>query len=75
MLYTGCILNDNSVGTRISVMSRHTLNDGKTPDERITESSYDEWMPELAPSARLIGGYYGGQVSWDTFPDMYLGEI
>jgi len=36
-LSTGCILSprQESDGTRISVMSRHTLNDGKTSDERI----------------------------------------
>lgn len=75
MLYTSCILNDNSFGTRISVMSRHTLNDGKTPDERITENSYDEWCKILAPSDSLIGNYYGGQVFWDTFSVLYTAEI
>jgi len=32
-----------SDGLRISIMSRHTLKDGKTPDLEITNASFDEW--------------------------------
>ena len=39
-------------------MSRHTLEDGKTPDERITPDQYDQWMPELAPPPKLVGAWY-----------------
>jgi len=37
MLKSKCILAEKNIddGQRISIMSRHTLNDGKTPDERI----------------------------------------
>ena len=75
MLYTGCILNDNAVGTRISIMSRHTLNDRVTPDIRITDSSYDEWLRILAPSDRLIGEYYGNSMYWGEFAARYTSEI
>jgi len=75
MLYTGCILNDNSVGVRISVMSRHTLNDGVTPDPRITKDSYDEWLKELGPHSRLIGKYYRNKIPWEEFEQTYLGII
>lgn len=39
MLKTACILSERTEeqGVRISVMSRHTLEDGKTPDKRIME--------------------------------------
>ena len=49
MLKSKCILSSKKPedGTRISIMSRHTLNDGKTPDERITEDSFDIHQPEL----------------------------
>lgn len=60
MLQTKPILKDKSESDwyRISVMSRHTLNDWKTPDERITKECYDEWMPFLAPSGFLVWAYY-----------------
>lgn len=45
-------------GTRISIMSRHTLNDGVTPDPRLTPDLYDEHRPVLAAPARAVGGYY-----------------
>ncbi|MDR3581672.1 MAG: DUF488 domain-containing protein [Candidatus Pacebacteria bacterium] len=46
-------------GLRISVMSRHTLSDGITPDSAITEDLFDKWWPELAPPDDLIRWYYG----------------
>jgi uncharacterized protein YeaO (DUF488 family) len=62
-LRTGCIKAIPKIDGyfRISVMSRHTLNDGVTPDPEITESSRDEWWPELAPPDTLIGWYYKQQ--------------
>ena len=56
-------------GIRISVMSRHTLTDGVTPDPDITEASFDLWWPELAPPPRLIGSYYRYELSWEDFED------
>lgn len=45
-------------GYRISVMSRHTLSDGKTPDPLITGKSYIEWWKDLAPRDTLVGAWY-----------------
>ncbi len=60
MLKTGCIRmpRRDDDGLRISIMSRHTLNDGITPDRRITPASFDAWWPELAPTASLLGDHY-----------------
>ncbi len=73
MLYTKCIFlpRENTDGTRISVMSRHTLNDGKTPDPQITPATFDEWMPELAPPIKLIGDYYHRNLPWAQFEQRY----
>jgi uncharacterized protein YeaO (DUF488 family) len=59
-------------GLRISIMSRHTLNDGKTPDPTISRTMYDEWWPELAPPASLIGDYYKRNLSWDDFSKKFI---
>ncbi|PWU23003.1 hypothetical protein C5B42_04320 [Candidatus Cerribacteria bacterium 'Amazon FNV 2010 28 9'] len=59
-------------GRRISVMSRHTLNDGKTPDPLITSACFDVWMRELAPPQKLIGAYYKRGLSWTDFEQQYL---
>jgi len=64
-----------SDGLRISVMSRHTLNDGITPDPEISPDSYDEWWPELAPSPKLVGDHYKRNLSWIEFERRYLGEL
>jgi len=74
MLYTKCIITEpeKSDGTRISVMSRHTLNDGITPDPRITLDKYNEWLREVAPPSKLIGGYYKRNLKWDDFEPKYL---
>ena len=73
MLRTKSILapKDISDGVRISVMSRHTLNDGKTPHPQITSASYDEWLSVLAPSATLIGDYYKRGLPWEHFEQRY----
>ncbi len=77
MLYTKCILSpiEERDGTRISVMSRHTLNDGTTPDLRITPDRYREWRREFAPPERLIGDYYKRGLSWEVFEDGYLAYL
>jgi uncharacterized protein YeaO (DUF488 family) len=76
-LYTRCILDSPlpEDGVRISVMSRHTLNDGVTPDARITEGSYDFWRPMLAPPPRLIGSYYRDNFLWRDFKAEYLQHL
>jgi len=49
---------------RISVMSRHTLEDSKTPDERIVDGvTFDEWRKEFAPPGKLVGSYYRKELS------------
>ncbi|MFC1721112.1 DUF488 domain-containing protein [Patescibacteria group bacterium] len=72
-LFTRCILGDVSEedGLRISVMSRHTLEDGKTPDRRITSDIFDLHMPELAPSPELVGAWYRGEINWGEFKTGY----
>ena len=58
---------------RISVMSKHTLEDGKTPDERIIEGiTFDEWQKDFAPPAKLVGAYYRKELSWKNFEKKYL---
>ncbi len=52
-------------------MSRHTNNDGITPDARI-DNACDEHRPELGPSPKLIGDYYKRSLSWDAFTERYL---
>lgn len=58
---------------RVSVMSRHTLDDGKTPDERIIEGkTFDEWAISFAPPAKLVGSYYRGKIEWNEYKQQYL---
>lgn len=74
MLYTKSILKSKSSrdGLRVSVMSRHTLNDGKTQDTRITIDSYDKWLKELAPPNELVRDYYKGKLDWNEYSKKYL---
>ena len=74
MLRTKCILlpHDLEDGYRISVMSRHTLDDGVTLDPRITEDSFDAWWQALAPPLTLVGEYYKRGMPWARFEDRYL---
>lgn len=59
-------------GLRISVMSRHTLNDGITPDARIIPNvSYNEHRVELAPPLKLVSGWYRREVGWEQFAKEY----
>jgi len=73
MLYTKCIHSpiEPADGYRISVMSRHTLNDGKTPDPRITDESFQWHMRGLAPPIRLLGDYYKRGMPWERFEARY----
>ncbi len=72
-LHTKCILHhkEDKDGIRVSVMSRHTLSDGMTPDPRITRKSFDLWLQELAPSPTLIGDYYKRGLPWEEFEQRY----
>lgn len=58
-------------GMRISVMSRHTLSDGITPDPEITIFHFDIWWKDLAPPVKLVGAYYKGNITWDEFAVSY----
>jgi uncharacterized protein YeaO (DUF488 family) len=62
-------------GHRISVMNRHTLNDGVTPDIRITEKMYSEHNKSLSPSNRLVGDYYKRGISWKEYEKRFKKEI
>lgn len=62
-------------GTRISVMNRHTLNDGITPDERIKQEFYHEHQTALAPSNKLIGDYYKRGLPWNEYEKRFKEEI
>ena len=73
MLKTKCIKKERCLadGLRISVMSRHTLSDGKTPDPDITQESFAEWRKELAPPPKLVGSWYRGEITWNEFENRY----
>ncbi|MBC8435337.1 DUF488 domain-containing protein [archaeon] len=63
-------------GLRVSVMSRHTLNDGITPDKRIVPGkTYDVWRKDLAPTPKLVGDHYHGKVSWNEFTERYTNYL
>jgi len=68
-LKTKCIKKprEESDGWRLSIMSRHTLDDGTTPDPEIALEMYDEWCPKFAPRPRLIGAYKREEISWEKF--------
>ncbi len=59
-------------GLRISVMSRHTQNNGVTLDPAITPDSFSLWMKELAPPAKLVGDWYKRGLPWEKFEERYL---
>jgi len=73
-LFTKSIIKEKELGEkRISVMSRHTKEDGVTSDERIIEgATFDEWQKDFAPPAKLVGAYYRKEISWEEFEKNYL---
>lgn len=73
MLQTKCIFAsaESMDGLRISVMSRHTADDGKTKDPRFYQGIYDEWRPTLAPPLKLVGALKRGEIDWAEFADNY----
>lgn len=58
-----------SDGLRISVMSRHTLNDGVTEDPSIHRWMFDEHWPVLSPTD--VGRWHRGEMAWDVFVENY----
>lgn len=76
IIYTKSIIKPKEIsdGIRISIMSKHTLNDGKTPNERIIEGvTFDEWLKEFAPPLKLIGAYYRKELNgFQEFEKKYL---
>ncbi len=75
MLFTKCILHEAvpEDGFRMSVMSRHTENDGITPNLQIKD--FDLHIPMLGPHPTLIGPYLRGEIEWSVFVARYLFEI
>lgn len=71
LLYLGSIFTwDRTDIYRISVMSRHTLNDGVTPDIRI-RGKYDEHRPILGPPSWLIGRYLRREIDFVEYRDEF----
>ena len=80
-LRTGCILRARSQSMSgggsfsdhlfVSIMSLHTLNDGKTLDHRLTHDLYDEHWTVLAPPLKLLGDYYKRGLPWDDFVERF----
>jgi hypothetical protein len=77
MIITKGILapQEESDGLRLSIMSRHTLDDGVTPDRRITRDLYKLQKFCFAPPGDLFGRYYRGMVSWEVFEREYLESL
>lgn len=76
MLKTNCILAPitGDDWLRVSVMSRHTLNDWKTPDTRL-EWQFDIHMPELWPAPKLVGAYYRKEINRDEFKERFIQQL
>lgn len=78
-LFTKCILLPQTPddGLRISTMSRHTLDDGRTLDKRIVLKFglYHMHWPILGPSPKLTGAWYRREIIWKDFEKKYLEEI
>ncbi len=76
-LFTKSILSEreSSDGVRISVMSRHTLSDGVTPDPRITFDKYEEHLVILSPRPKFLGDYYKRGLPWEEFELRYCNQL
>ena len=78
MLYTKSIIKQKlpEEDFRISIMSRHTLDDGKTPNEKIVNyDCFDSWFKILAPPDKLVGAFYRGELSRENYNKKYLGYL
>lgn len=62
-------------GLRVSVMSRHTLNDGITKDPRLVPGAFDMHIAELAPPSSLVGAWYKNKMNWEEFTRLYLAHL
>jgi uncharacterized protein YeaO (DUF488 family) len=59
--------------TRISIISRPTLDDGKTPDRRIIQGiTHHEWIKDFAPPLKLIGAYKRKEINWEGYERKYF---
>lgn len=77
-LYTKCIFEppESADGTRISVMRRHTLNDGVILDKRIVVGvSFYQWLVDVAPPANLVGDYIKRGLQWDEYERRYFEHL
>lgn len=74
MLKTKCIYLPPAAadGLRISIMSRHTLDDGQTPDPRIGPGAYQLHWPRLGPPSTLIGQYLRREIGWPEYQRQFL---
>ncbi len=77
MLKSGCIrtYQPEEMETSVSVMSRHTLTNGVTPDPEITSDKFNLHWPELGPDPNAIGRYYRGSIGWEEFRALYLERL
>jgi uncharacterized protein YeaO (DUF488 family) len=77
MLYTKCILapKKRSDGARISIIPRHTLENGITSHPGISKRSYDEHIKQLSPTRSILGIYYKNGEFWTEFKNRYLTHI
>lgn len=66
---------EESDGLRISVMSRHTTSDGRTPDPRLIPGVFDMHLVELAPPPKLVGSWYRKEIDWTRFTHTYMEHL
>lgn len=74
MLKSKCIyeIPSDDDWLRISIMSRHTLDDWITPDDDIQHWLYHLHRPDLAPSPSIVGGYLKWRFNYETYRKLYL---
>lgn len=77
MLKTKCIYTPKSQddGTRISIMSRHTLDDWITPDVRISQDIFDTHLPIFAPLPKTIWKYLRQEIDFAEYTQIYKDEL
>ena len=75
-LFTKCILDEEGEGDgfRISIMSRHTYDDGISERPELDEMC-DKHYSILGPSPSLIGSWKRGDISWEEYEQKYIKEI
>ena len=72
-LITACILSPSKPqeGYRASVMSRHTLNDGVTPDTRLTEYGVFHYHLPILGFPEGVGMFHRGEINWEEYARRY----